>query len=399
MSAGYTITAGTLLESFETLGDWTKGSGGSIAIDSTYVQVGSHSLKLTATVSSNCFATKTISLDLSAAEVISIDVYIPDLTNVTSITVYLSSTTDLSKFFSRSVTGLVTGWNRIRIYRALWDNTGTDDWANTMIRLRVRVDANAGGSADAYFDNMTYGSYHRPKVIWTCDDGRVTQYDEFYTYAKKYPGFHGSLNVIGSYIDRGLSGYLTLADVQEMYAAGWDINNHTYSHTNMTTLDTQAEMQAIIKQQKDWAVTNGFTRNGMHLCGAYPNGGYNDTVIAAMQAEGMLAFRTVQSQSGINAATPNLNPLRIVTRNLGNTTTLASAKSDVDNAIAAGATLFIESHNFVDTPTTTTEWAITDMQALVDYIQQRKSAGILDVMTTSEWYIGLTANRKIAELQ
>ena len=393
--SNYQIQAGTLFETFETIGDWTAGgtAGGAIAVDTSIYSVGSGSLKITSDVaaSSNYFATKTISSDLSRAGIISLDVYIVDTTKTSSITVYLSSTTNFSKYFSRAITGLKNGWNRIRIYKNFWSNTGTEDWANTMIRLRVRTDSSASGNSIVYFDNLMYGTYHRPKVIWTCDDGWASQYDELYAYMAPR-GLKATHYIVGSYI--GTGSYMTLAQLQTLYNAGHDICNHTYEHTNLTTLGTQAEMESAISLNKDYLIGNGFTRNNMHLHFCYPNGGYNDIASAALTAQGYLTARTVVSQAGISVPTPELNYLRLVTRNLGNTTTLASTKLDIDYAIAAGATLVIESHKFITTPTQSTEWGIADMQALVDYILSKKEQ--IDCVTISEWYRGLTNPRKNA---
>lgn len=395
--ANYQIQAGTSIESFETIGDWTLGgtAGGAQAVNTVIYQEGSGSLKLTSSsdASSNCFSTKTISLDLSNAGIISFDVYVADTDATSTVTLYLSSTTDFAKYFSRAISGLKLGWNRIRIYKNWWSNTSSEDWTNTMVRLRVRTDSTASGGSIVYFDNLLTGTYHRPKVVWTCDDGWATQYTQLYDYAKKF-GIRGTLNIIGSYIDQELAGYLTLAQLIEMYNAGWDISNHTYDHTNLTTLATQGEMEEKIKRMKDWLISRGFIRNNCHLQFCYPNGGYNATAVDALKAQGYLTGRTVESQQGLSQAVPPDEPLLLIVRNLGNTTTLTSAIADVDNAISSGCTLVIESHKFVTSATTTTEWDITQMQALIDYIYKKVSGGTIDCIPMSEWYLGLTNSRK-----
>ncbi|OGM06043.1 hypothetical protein A2125_01480 [Candidatus Woesebacteria bacterium GWB1_43_5] len=398
--SNYEIQAGTLFETFETIGDWTGAGtgGGAIAVDTSIYSVGSGSLKITAPAAGNYYATKTISADLSRAGIISYDVYVENTTNLPSITVYISSTTGFTSYFSKGITStpLKQGWNRIRLYKNFWGNTGVDDWANTMLRIRVRVDAHASAAGVVYFDQMRYGTYHRPKIVWTCDDGRVTQYSELFAYMSPRR-MRATCYVYAQGIASGAN-YMTLANLTELYGAGWDICSHTYNHTNLTTLSTQAEMQAEISNNRKYLETNGFTRNSMqnHFC--YPNGGFNPTVLLALQAENVLSARTVKSLTGLNTATPVDDPLLLITRNLGASTTLAVAKASVDNAISAGATLVIESHNFVTPAVEETEFPVADMQSLVDYIYQYKMAGILDVVTISEWYRGLSEGRKSAEL-
>ena len=389
----YQVQAGTLLENFETIGDWTLGGtgGGSAAVDTSIFQEGSGSLKITS-VNGNYYATKTISVDLSRAGVIAIDVYFEDITKLSGGTIYLSSTTNLASYFSTTLSDLHNGWNRFLIKKERWTNTGSEDWASTMIRLRVRIDAT--DTTSAYFDNLRYGVWHRPKVIFTCDDGWGTQHSELYTYAKsRYPNFKATCYVNGSSI--GTGNYMTVNQLTELYNAGWDISNHGYTHTNLTTLSTQAEMESVISLNKTFLQDNGFTRNNMHLHFCYPNGGYNDTTILAVAAQGSLTARTVIATANY-ANAPGIANNLLITRNLGNTTTLASIKADVDTAIASGGTLIIYSHIFITPSTTTTQFPVEDMQALVDYIMKYHEGGVLDLMPLSEWYRGLSTSRKLA---
>lgn len=61
-----------------------------------------------------------------------------------------------------------------------------------------------------------------------------------------------------------------------------------------------------------------------------------------------------------------------------------------------GGTLIFNSHIFVTPATTTTEFPVADMQALVDYIMKYHYAGVLDMMPVSTWYRGLTNSRRMA---
>lgn len=400
--ANYQIQAPVLFENFETVGDWTPGgtAGYSFSVDSTIFQEGTGSIKLQAASdpSSNFNVTKTISADFSRAGVISFDVYIPDLSTVSGVTVYLASQSNFSKFFSKGFNALTLGWNRIRIPKTLWGNSGGEDWANTMIRLRVRVDSTASGGGIAYFDNLTYGSYHRPKVIVTCDDGFDSQYLELFAYAKSR-GVKGTLYLNGANIDQ--SPKMSTAQITEMYNAGWDLSNHNYNHTVLTTLSTQAEMEnQEIGLMKQWLIDRGFTRNNCHLHHCFPGGGYNATALLALQNQGYLTSRTIIAQAGVSVPTPPLRssgslPYLFVTRNLGIGVTLDSVKADIDYAVASGATLLIESHKFITTPTASTEWEIVNMQGMVDYIQKLVLGNVIDNPTVSEWYNGLTQPRKV----
>ena len=94
-----------------------------------------------------------------------------------------------------------------------------------------------------------------------------------------------------------------------------------------------------------------------------------------------------------------LDNLYLLTRrNLGNTISLATSKGYVDSAIDEGMTLILQMHKLVASPAAATEWAITDFQALVDYVVSKKN--LIEVVTLTEWYKQVTSNsRRLVDYQ
>ena len=391
----YQVTAQSLMETFDTVGDFTAGGtgGGAMAAETTIKQEGSASLKFTAPISGNYFGTKTINLDLSRAGIFSVDVYVTDTANTSTVTIYLSNDSGFTNYFSRSISGLTLGWNRVLIWKNWWSETGSPVWTSNMVRLRVRTDSTAAGTSIVYFDNIKYGGYNRPKIIWIADDGWDSVYSVMYDALKTY-GLKGTAAIVSSYIDQ--ASRLTTANLATLHTAGWDIVNHTSDHTNLTTLGTQAEMETKISTCSSFISGLGYTRNNEHKMFVFPNGGYNTTVLAALSAQGMKAARTIVSQSGLYSAHSALNPLLLVTHNLGETTVLATLEAEIDKAIAAGGVIILESHKFVPTPSGSTEFLDTDTYLLAAYIAKLVNGGLIDMVTLSEWYEGLTRNRKLA---
>jgi peptidoglycan/xylan/chitin deacetylase (PgdA/CDA1 family) len=107
-----------------------------------------------------------------------------------------------------------------------------------------------------------------PTVILTFDDIRPTQYSTVFPLMQAR-GFRGTL-----YIPTGLIGAadrLTLAQIQEMYSAGWDAAlDGTADDTPMTGKPTVAGVVAEMESMRDYLASEGMTRGAEHFC--YPNG-------------------------------------------------------------------------------------------------------------------------------
>src|SRR3990167_2547631 len=391
----YLDKAGTLLEGFESSDDWTlAGVGSSKANDTTNYKTGSQGVRVTSVNNTAATITKTISADLSVPDIFTLWVYIDDTSKYATgnaTTLFIASTTDFSKTFSATINvgnTMSNGWNKLIFLKSDFTATGGEVWTNTMIRLRMRVVSAADQTVNVTFDDLRYGEYRRPKCIITFDDGIDNVYDEGYSYMRRF-GFKGVAYVPGD--DRvGADGYMTLAELTEMYNYGWDISNHGLTHTDLTTLENQAAMEADILGGQEYIKSLGFTRNNMYRHLALPASAYDATVLLALVAQNILT-----SRSGNDRIQPNFTQdNRLLKRvSIANTTTLAAAKAKVDEAITRGGAAIFNFHRLVASPGISTEWAIADFQDLMEYLYQ-KSASI-DVVTITEWYRGLTEPRRL----
>lgn len=387
--ANYTVRSPVLLESFDTLGDFTATgtAGGTLAAETTIKKVGTGSLKITTASGGNYSATKTISFDGSAAGTIGIWVYIPNQTLVTSVVVYLSHDSGFTNYYLKTFSNLHRGWNFLSTSRVDWSFVGSPAWTTPFTTLRVRVNAAASSIATAYFDAMYHNLYTRPKVLLTFDDGLSSAYTEGYTYMQT-KGLKSTFYLVRDFIDT--SGYMTTAQCRTLYSSGHDIGDHTVDHTVLSTLSTQAEVEAKWTPNQAWIASNGWTRAMDHGC--YPTGAYSTEVLAAMSNLGYITARCTVA-NWVNPAT-GLDEVYLLNGiSIGNTTTLATAKGYIDAAIGAGQTIFLVFHSLVASPANGNQWGISDFQALIDYIVTKRNQ--IDVVTISEWYNGLTSPRRI----
>lgn len=388
MADNYTITPETLFEDFETFGDWTRQSaGGSIADETTIVKVGSHSLKLTAASASNCFADKVISASLVSAGVIGFYVYVPTLTGITSVAIYLSSTTNYSKYFLKTiaVAALHEGWNFVQVANSSWTNTGGEDWANTFLRVRFRINASSG-TPSIYVDGMYTNISRRPKLLLTFDDGWDSVFTKAYSYMRNL-GLVGTSYTIASKV--GTSGYITKQQMMEMYDGGWSFSVH--GETNLTTIATQAEMETEIASNRAYLLDNRFLGAEAHY--AYPNGGYNDAAKLALAA---LNFKTARTIIDANQSHTINEPYLLTRLGIYNTTSVATATGYVDSVIDSCAAGLFNFHIIVDSDADVSTKVLTaDFQEIIDYIKTKVDAGLIDVVTISEWFDGLEPREPI----
>jgi peptidoglycan/xylan/chitin deacetylase (PgdA/CDA1 family) len=70
-------------------------------------------------------------------------------------------------------------------------------------------------------------------------------------------GLRGNVAVNPDPIDGGWTDYMTLANLNELYAAGWSIVSHSLSHRDLTTL-SDSELHRELRDSKAWVVNNGF---------------------------------------------------------------------------------------------------------------------------------------------
>ena len=80
----------------------------------------------------------------------------------------------------------------------------------------------------------------------------------------------------------------TLAQIQELKTLGFTPLDHTWAHTDLTTV-TYAQARTAMSTNKAWMLANGL---GWLPILVYPHGKYNDTVIQAAIDEGYLYART-----------------------------------------------------------------------------------------------------------
>jgi len=394
LTQNYLVQSGTLFEEFGTVGDWTvSGAGGSIQADTTNTQSGGSALRVDFG-STAVSVTKTISTTaFSKMRTVTLYIYIEDIAKINQslvTTLFISSSSTFTNNYSWRILAsrFRTGWNKVVIPKSEFVLTGSESWSNTMIRMRVRCQAASGQTTWMTFDKLVIDEYQLPQVLFTFDNSLASQYTEAYSRL-------AAKNIKGSVQYRvgnvGGAGYLTVNQIGTMYDNGWDVvPTGTSSMGDLTSVDEATEDLTVGIS----TVQNlGYTRGEADRHVFYIDGVVNSFSDGAFDALNLLSGRTLQTSSHGMTPLPIANVKRLKTAQIINTTTYATVKGYIDNAVANGQGVILVFNSLVTTPTTASEWALTDFQTLVDYVSVLESRGYITTKTITEFWKGFTDPR------
>lgn len=146
------------------------------------------------------------------------------------------------------------------------------NWGYTTISTSLLVQA------------ITQGASLPPHpIILTFDDANEDTFTNAFPIMKKY-GFTGVLYVPYDYI--GANGYLTVDQIKEMAAAGWEIGSHTLSHPmNFLFLDPPQLRSEIVDSRKKLENLLGLPV----LTFAYPFGDAGNSAVDYVKFAGYIA--------------------------------------------------------------------------------------------------------------
>jgi peptidoglycan/xylan/chitin deacetylase (PgdA/CDA1 family) len=382
--------------SAETIGDFeditkftVSGSGATLTEDTTNFKQGTKGMKLSSTNNTSAYATLLKGFELTSVSSFSFWLYIDNVSKMFQNTVSLVSIyTGASDYFIYSIVGseMRTGWNRIVFSKQ--DCTvggGSPSWNLPCYKMLLRALALTGQTVGLTFDDFRITRHERPKVVISFDDANETDYTEAFPYMQT-KGLKGTCFIPP--VKFGSSGQLTLAQAQEMYAAGWDMGNHSYSHVDLTTL-SDAEVKVEIQDCANYLINNNMPRAAWML--AWPFSAFDDTTVESVRSAGIVLART-----GNNDINPHeiQEKLKMFRGSVSNTMSISDLTGYIDKLLIRGGVLIYNFHDIKNPASATTDVLPATFQGVIDYLAFKKNQGLLDVVTISEWYNGLDGRRK-----
>jgi peptidoglycan/xylan/chitin deacetylase (PgdA/CDA1 family) len=141
-------------------------------------------------------------------------------------------------------------------------------------------------------------------IVLSFDDGYRGQFTNALPLLRRYH-WPGVLNLA---VQNVLDGKLTVREVRTMARDGWEIDAHSLTHPDLTTLD-RAELRRQVAGSRAWI------RSRVHVPAdffCYPSGRYDAAVIAAVRAAGYVgAVTTNQGFASLRDGLFTLDRIRI----------------------------------------------------------------------------------------
>jgi hypothetical protein len=365
---------------------WSLVSGGTITNNSTeHYKTGTGSLKCVATASTNLFAGKTISQSLSGVSSVGLWVYVESPIGDQKQTAQISCTVFFfSAGFTKSLASsnanqsLNHGWNWLSWGRGEFTLSGGATWADVNDVCRIKVFGYTGSPITMHLDSLYFNLRSLPLVLIDFDDGWDSTKSEAFDYMQPL-GLVGNVYLVSSFV--GQSNRVTVANVQAMYAAGWDIVNHTETHQVMTAY-TQAQSDPEWNNCRDYIRTNGWDRRNSSLHTGTPTGGYGAGVLASLAANNYISGRN--GEGALVAPFPEeiyhdkVHSVDGTTEN-----TAAQLIAHVNRAVDAGMGIRLVFHRIITgAPSVASEIGRTAFRGLMDYLAKHNGVDLLVVTRT-----------------
>lgn len=215
------------------------------------------------------------------------------------------------------------------------------------------------------------------------DDGWETQYTQGYQKLQAY-GFRGCVAVIPALV--GQYQYMNYRQLADLYLDGWDLLNHTYSHTDLLTLSPEEQRQQLNKA-RNWLKRRGFQRGADIV--VYPQGSSGPGLTDLLAGEDYVAARSLDELWGV---TKNAPLASVDIFNLISDSTFDEAKGAIDFAIAKKRVVILVVHK-IEPVTVDTQMQLAEelFNQIVEYMALKSDSlctlTLTELMAIGEYFM------------
>jgi len=328
---------------------------------------GETAIKLNSVNGANATTNHTYVDALPLAQYIMLPIYISSLSNLLEFRIFFRDVFNGANYFRYNggvPSGIKTGFNIFIVNKAEFIASGAADWANCKY-LEFHCQAKAGLNCEARFGKIeTYNM--APLCTISFDDGEITHFTNAWSYMKtKTPSIVGCDAIITDTI--GDATHFSEANVRELIAAGWDIQNHTKNHIDLSTL-TEAEADYQTSKAMEYLIGIGAGKGAFQISIPFSGAG----AIVEKVSRKYATIKKVWNIPGYYNKQPVLDTYHLETFSVEYNVTLATVKGWIDEAIANQYYLVLLFHMINDTGLQYT-WPIADFQAVIDYLDTNKA--------------------------
>ena len=347
--------------------------------------------------------TKSISYDFTNVNYVAFAIFIEDQYSFDSVEIRISSHpasiyNNWTHYF-KNTAGINTssgklhaGWNYIKLHKSEFTNIGTEVWATlTSIRFILGMPTSKFTNGFSTLTGEAIVSttigiggiylnpvYDTPKLLINFDDSSSSMFANGFPYMRK-KGVKATVFLCKNHMG-GVS-YMTEQQHQEWYDAGNDIGTHSVTHQDMWVLNEQ-QLIAEFAPPIQYVLSKGWTRGAYIL--AFPMGRYNKIALKVVKDLGV-KFARGRNVGLIDHVTPD-DMLEIPTCEIKGTTLLSDITGYIDQAILRQSSVSIFTHNIVASNPDVYSTLITTFQSYIDYAVAKRDAGLIEIVTYSEFY-------------
>ena len=188
-------------------------------------------------------------------------------------------------------------------------------------------------------DQLPVETFDKALIVFTFDDGNESDYELAFPILREY-GINGTSYINPYNADHNVEHKLSWNQIKEMHSAGWDFEDHTYSHINLTE-STSDQIEQSMKQ-----VNDVFTANGLNIpvAIAYPYGKFDQKaidIIKQYREQGRLAYYTAVF---VDFSKLNLYEIPCVSADMRTEKRLKEKEKLVDKACFEGGIIVFRVH-------------------------------------------------------
>jgi len=278
-----------------------------------------------------------------------------------------------------------------------WGTTANPTYDITKIAFEIVVT----GNTNVWFGDLLAQDASKAGIVLGFDDEYASVYTVAYP-AMKERGWKGVLWVAG--VNVGGVGFMTAAQIQELYNAGWDICSHSYAHTVSINSTPLAGIEADMITEIGFLKNNGWYR-GFQFHGWPGNSGLSlpgddGESIGDVAKEYFLGCRALSeftlpaNMDGVYTywhdqqwslwIPPNWHNLAYY--GYSGTDFTTAMQGFVDLTISMRGVLNTHTHRILAGTPGTGNVSIDFFNAMIAYLDTEVAAGNIEVITMSDWY-------------
>jgi peptidoglycan/xylan/chitin deacetylase (PgdA/CDA1 family) len=366
--------AGNLVDGFTDIAAWTAGGSATIAQSTTDAEQ-PITMKITTASGTTATADRDVVVDGSGGRFLSF-MFRRNDANFSRLELTAAvggwDVAASPRYFARVLSGseqTTQGrWHRVTIPWAGLTAVGgaTAAKLSDVRAIRFAVVPATGTVAEVEIADLRIHDTPYPKgVVFVFDDATTDHYTTVFPVLEA-AGVKAAFGVVKNVV--GTAGYASLAQIQEMYAAGHDMLSHSTTNDTLAAWGTTAALISALRDSMAYLKDNGMPRGAEHL--VLPGGVWNASTLVQQQRRYQSSRLASLSTNGLAYETAPLTDLHFIRpRQVLNTTTLSTLQGYVDAVNNRGGILVVELHKIVTTPGSTYEWATADLTSLISYIQ------------------------------